>query len=311
MTTTSLRHQALLHGGTSEFLEAAVPFLREGLETDDHVLAVVPEHRLEVLRATLGPDGSGITYVDAAVFYRHPVRTIAAYHDVVAQAAPRRVRALAELDWSRFPEPWEQREWGRYESLVNALFERSGAQVICSYDRTTAPPPVVEDVRRTHQELFEHGPYPVYNDDYTSPERYSADRDRLPLSEVPADADRLPLSSLDDLSEMRAFLSERALRRGLPEDKVGPLCLAANEIATNAVVHGTPPIELRVWHQGGRVYCEVADVGLWHPDVLTGYLPPESAVSGGFGLWSARMLVDLLEIRAGYHGTRVRLQMAC
>ena len=307
---SSLTHQALLHSGMEEFLDAAVPFLRQGLDTDDHILAVVPAPRLEALRDVLGGDGAGIRYVDAAGFYRHPVRTIASYHDVLLQAGERRVRTLAELDWSRRAEPWEHREWGRYEALVNAVFDNSGAQVICSYDRTLAPPQIVEDARRTHPELFEGGLYPAYNDGYTRPEHYSADCDRLPLSEVPADAERLPVTSLD-LTGMRSFLVGRALRMGLPEEKAGPLSMAVNEIATNAVVHGTPPIELRIWHRDGVVYCEVADVGLWHPDVLAGFLPPESAVSGGFGLWSARMLVDLLEIRAGYHGTRVRLQTVC
>ena len=59
------------------------------------------------------------------------------------------------------------------------------------------------------------------------------------------------------------------------------------------------------------LYCEVADIGLWHPDPLTGFLPPETAIDSGFGLWSARLLVDLLAIRAGHHGNRVRLRTSC
>ncbi len=311
MTAASpLLHQALLHGGTEEFLDAAVPFLHEGLATDDRILAVLPHDRQEALRDVLGRDGAGVEFHDATAFYRHPVRTIAAYHDVLRLAGGRRVRALAELDWSRRPQAWEHREWGRYESLVNAVFGHSDARVICSYDRTLAPPPIVEEARRTHPGLFDGGRYPAYNDKYVQPERYGAGCDRLPLPEVPADAERLALASLD-LAPMRSFLTGRALRMGLPQDRVGPLVMAANEIATNAVVHGTPPIELRVWRHGRVLHCEVADVGLWHPDGLTGFLPPESAVSEGFGLWSARILVDLLEIRAGHHGTRVQLRMVC
>ncbi|MEO3786420.1 sensor histidine kinase [Actinocorallia sp. B10E7] len=306
----SLLHQALLHGGTEEFLDAAVPFLREGFAAGDHILAVLPRTRGEALRDVLGKDGSGIGFLDSSEFYRHPVRTIAAYHDVLRQTAPRRLRALAELNWSGRLQEWERREWYRYEALVNAVFNGSNAQVICSYDRSLVPPPVVEQARRTHPELFEGGFHPAYNDRYTRPERYDAGRDRLPLPEMPADADRLPLTSLD-LAPMRSFLTERALRMGLPEDRLGPLCMAVNEIATNAVAHGTPPIEFRIWRQDEALYCEVADIGLWHPDPLAGFLPPESAVESGFGLWSARLLVDLLEIRAGHHGTRVRLRMDC
>lgn len=308
--STALLHQALLHGGTEEFLDAAVPFLHEGLAARDRILAVVPHDRQEALRDVLGRDRKEIEFHDATAFYRHPVRTIAAYNDVLRQAGPRRVRALAELDWSGPAQAWEQREWGRYESLVNAVFGPSNAQVICSYDRTLAPPPVVEEARRTHPDLFEGGHYPAYNDRYVRPERYGAGCDRLPLPEVPAEAERLALTSLD-LAPLRAFLAERGRRMGLPDDKAGSLSMAVTEIATNAVLHGTPPIEFRIWRQGRVLHCEVADVGLWRPDGLAGFLPPESAIAGGFGLWSARMLVDLLEIRAGHHGTRVQLRMVC
>ncbi len=303
-------HQALLHGGITEFLDTAVPFLRGGLEDDDHVLAVVPAARHDALRECLGSDGTEVTFLDAVGFYQHPVRTIATYQDVVVGARPRRVRALAELDWSSRFQEWEYREWYRYEALVNAVFNGSGVRVICSYDRSRVPPPVVEEARRTHPELFEDGPYPSYNDRYAHPARYSSGVDRLPLPEVPDGARRLRLTSLD-LAPLRAFLQERARREGLPEDRTTSLVMAVNEIAANAVIHGTPPIEFRIWRHDRVLHCEVADTGLWHPDGLVGFLPPETATDGGFGLWSARMLVDLLEIRAGYHGTRVQMRMVC
>jgi len=306
----SLVHQALLHSGTEEFLGAAVPFLQEGFATGDRIIAVIPGVRGAALKDALGRDRDKVEFFDATEFYRHPVHTIAAYHDVLRQVGSVRLRTLAELDWKNWDQGWERREWSRYEALVNAVFSGSNAQVICSYDRSLAPPPVVEQARRTHPEIFEGGLHPAYNDDYTRPEHYDAGRDRLPLPEVPADAARLPLISLD-LAPMRSFLTERALRMGLPPDRIAPLCMAVNEIATNAVVHGTPPIEFRVWRWDEALYCEVADVGLWHPDSLTGFLPPETAADSGFGLWSARLLVDLLEIRAGHHGTRVRLRTSC
>lgn len=307
---SSFVHQALLHGGTEEFLQAAVPFLRQGLACDDHVLAVVPRGRQDALRDVMGGECAQLVFLEARSFYQHPVRTIATYHDVVGRVRPRRVRALAELVWDHRVHAWENREWTRYEALVNAVFSGSGAQVICSYDRGRVPPPIVEEARRTHRELFVDGLYPAYNDAYAESAHYSARCDRSALPEAPADAGRLPVESLD-LAPLRSFLQERALRLGLPQDRLGSLVMAVNEVATNAVVHGTPPIEFRIWRDGAVLHCEVADIGLWHPDPLTGFLPPESAAAHGFGLWSARMLVDLLEIRAGHHGTRVLLRMAC
>lgn len=304
--TETLVHRALLYGAEEEFLAAAVPFLQEGLGTGDHILAVIPQVNSDAVRDVMGGDCKDINFIDSVTFYGHPVRTISAYHDVVTGVAPRRVRALAEPNWLGRSN-LEIKEWGRYEALVNAAFGKSGAQVICPYDRRVLPPKVIDEAQRTHPEMLAGGYYPLYNDKYTEPEPYSAAVDRSPIPAAPIGAARFNIESLD-LAPMRAFLEDRATSLGLDRQRLGNLRTAVNEIATNAVVHGTPPIDLIVWRQDNALFCEVADIGLWHPADLVGFLPPESATCRGFGLWSARMLVDVIQIRAGYNGTRVRIR---
>ncbi|MEO5875499.1 MAG: sensor histidine kinase [Streptosporangiaceae bacterium] len=305
MTGETLVHRALLYGGEEEFLAAAVPFLQEGLGESDHVLAVVPPMNEIALRDVLGTDMNSVVFINSLDFYLHPVRTIAQYNDLVREVAPRRLRALAEPSW-RGRSAAEMSEWGRYESIVNAAFGRSGAQVICPYDRREISPAIREACMSTHPELLEGGYYPAYNTDYTVPESFNANVDREPLVPAPPGTDRILIESAD-LCAVRAFISERASRRRMNPADLNHLLIAANEVATNAVTHGTPPIELMVWTQGDSLVCEVADIGLWHPEELVGFLPPENANSIGFGLWGARMLVDLIQVRAGFHGTRVRI----
>ncbi|MCD0451395.1 sensor histidine kinase [Actinocorallia sp. API 0066] len=302
--TQDLLHQALLYGKDEEYLATAVPYLREGLAADAMIIAAIPNRCYTAVRDVMGDVMD--MYAPAEDFYRHPVRTIAQYLDIVrgAQAEGRPVRALAEVQWGGAS--WQTREWGRYESLVNTVFENRGVSVICSYDRRVVGDEVVDHARRTHPELLEGGMFPAYNNAFEHTELYNARCDKTPLPPVPAEAVRMSVGSLD-LAGLRAFVKDHATRRGMSAAVIARFVTAVNEVATNAVRHGTPPVEVALWAGADDVLCEVADIGLWHPDELAGYLPPENANSPSFGLWSARMLVDLIEIRAGYHGTRVRL----
>ncbi|HEU5159123.1 MAG TPA: anti-sigma factor RsbA family regulatory protein [Streptosporangiaceae bacterium] len=304
---TSLIHRALVYSGEREFLAAAVPFLRAGLTADDVVLVAASPPRLDRVRRALGAAAEPVLFLDVAEWYRHPVRTIAAYDQFLRAQAPRRVRALAELDWADRRRR-EAREWARYEAVVNEVFGTSGARALCAYDRHATAPGMLAEVRRTHRELVEDG-RPRSSADYTDPGRLFAEFDREPLPLPPPPVfDSLPIES-DDLHEVRAFVAARAARHGLPGRALSALLVAVTELAANAVKHGTPPMAVRLWADGPDLVCEVADCGLWRPDALLGFVPPAAATSGGFGLWGVRMLADAVQVRAGWDGTVVRLRM--
>ncbi|MDX6743675.1 sensor histidine kinase [Actinocorallia sp. A-T 12471] len=304
MTGAALQHQALLYGKDEEYLATAVPYVREGLDQDAMIIAAIPRRCYDAVRDVLGDVIS--VFADAEHFYRHPVRTISQYMDIVRTAQGRPVRALAEVAWQGRA-PWEAREWGRYESLVNTVFDNRGVSVICSYDRRVIGEDIESEARRTHPQLLDGGMFPAYNDSYEHTEVYNSRCDKTPLPPVPADAARRDVTSLD-LAGMRAFVKDHCTRSGMSPLVMGRFITAINEIATNALTHGTPPVQVILWTTHDTAFCEVADIGLWHPDELESYLPPESANAPSFGLWSARMLVDLVEIRAGWHGTQVRLR---
>lgn len=302
-----IEHNALLYEGLGEYLTTTAPYLRAGLEAENVLLAVVPEPRLSALRDTMGRDGESVVFIDAGVFYQHPVRTIKEYDSTVRQFAPRRLRVVAEPIWLG-RNPAETVEWARYESLVNVAFATSGAHVICAYDRTVVPPEVIEHARRTHPQLID-GQAEYRSRDYREPESFGADCDRLPRTPAPDDADYLPFATERDLQAVREFVRERTARRELAAETARGLLTAVTEVATNALRHGTPPMGIRVWADADELVCEVSDHGFWQPGSLTGFVPPESALQTGFGLWTVRLLVDFVRLHTGWDGTFVRLHV--
>lgn len=297
-----LMHQALMYDDRPEFLSVAMPFLRAGLRDNAAVLAVVPAGNLEALRDSLGSDASYVRFIDAAQWYDHPVRTIRDYCDFVESSAPRRVHALAEPVWFGRSRQ-EIVEWTRYEAVVNRAFARSGAHVICGYDRQTLPPEILDAAQRTHPDLLV-GARRQKSRVFTPPESFGASCDRSPLPPVPAHAETLRLESAD-LAPLRQGIRDEAERHGMDPAAAGAFVTAAVEVAANAVQHGTPPMAAKFWVEAGRLHCEVADFGHWRPDALIGFLPREPGT--GLGMWGARLLTDLVQVRTGWSGTVVRL----
>ena len=296
-------HRALLYGGEDEFLAAAVPFLRDGLEAEDTVLAVVPEPNMMALRGTLGPDAEPVMFVDADQFYLHPVRTISEYHKIVLGSVPKRVWALAEPVWLGRTRQ-ETTEWERYEAIVNAAFATSGAQVICPYDTRKIGYGVIEAARRTHPVLIQgQGPYSSRH--YDEPEHFATLIDQDPLPPPPGRPEVMGLAESEDFRDLRAFVGDHAIMLGMSGEAIRPYLMAVCEVATNAVRHGAPPMEVRTWAQDGDLVTEVVDYGHWRPEPLIGHLPP--APGTGIGLWGVRLLADTVELRTGWGGTVVRI----
>ena len=123
-----------------------------------------------------------------------------------------------------------------------------------------------------------------------------------PMNEMKFTAEELP--------GVRRFIAVRARRYDVDEDLIGDLVIAVNEIATNAVRHGSPHAELRIWAEGGRVIAEVRDSGTWRFSAEPGGSPPPPDAEGGMGIWVARQICSNVHIRTGINGTVVRLELS-
>ena len=112
----------------------------------------------------------------------------------------------------------------------------------------------------------------------------------------------------DTLAGIRALVAEHARAAGVSELRAGDLVLATHEVATNSIRHGGGEGVLRVWHDRDTVICEVSDRGRLD-EPLAGRARPELDADGGWGLWLANQLCDLVQLRALPDGNVVRLHL--
>lgn len=115
--------------------------------------------------------------------------------------------------------------------------------------------------------------------------------------------------TLQDLHAVRALVTGHAARFGLSEERASSFVLAVHEVAANSVQHGGGHGILRLWQDGDLLICEVRDRGVIDPARFEAAPPPPEQTAGR-GLWLARQLCDLVELRAGPTGSVVRLQIS-
>jgi anti-sigma regulatory factor (Ser/Thr protein kinase) len=293
MDVTPLRHDALFYDGVGDLVDRLAPFVLDGLDRGDAVVAVLPPPNLAALRGALGRDGTGVDFIDASEWYRRPVPTIDRYHrSLLAKQALGHpaVRVIGEVQFGAAPDDW--RAWTKYEAAINRAFASWSAWIICPYSARTLPAEVLADAERTHAHIHAGGRRS------TSTPYQPAERVIVSLA-VPPGAAGDPALSLD-LSEAphRARVAVAGLARqiGFDRSRIAEVALCVAEVVANAHLHGGGPVTLRAWAGAGRLICEVADGGSRDVDPLAGYLPPDPHRVGGRGLWIARHLADQVEL---------------
>jgi anti-sigma regulatory factor (Ser/Thr protein kinase) len=299
-----LEHDALLFGSDDALVDALVPWLREGLDNGESaVLATTPPHT-DRFRDVLGTDEASVSFIPADDVYVQPAQTIAAWRRVLADAAANRVvrtRIVGEIPFGANHD--EQTAWTRYESALNAVFERSSAWIVCPYDERQLPTDVIDQAWRTHPTIWHPTRRP--SDRYELPDRLLREIAEPPRAVTGPPSLELAIDGhLSDLREsVRAAGREAYLRRARVEE----LVLAVTELAGNTVRHGGGGGRLALWITEEGVVCEVRDRGGGVNDPLAGFLPPEPGASDGMGLWIARQLSDSFAIAVDDEGTTVRI----
>jgi anti-sigma regulatory factor (Ser/Thr protein kinase) len=113
---------------------------------------------------------------------------------------------------------------------------------------------------------------------------------------------------LGDLRTVRAVVAGAARGWGLPEARVADLILATGEVAANSVRHGGGHGTMRVWYDRDAAVCEIRDAG-YIDKPLAGREPPQGGGAGGYGLWLANQVCDLVQVRSSPAGTTIRLHV--
>jgi anti-sigma regulatory factor (Ser/Thr protein kinase) len=121
-----------------------------------------------------------------------------------------------------------------------------------------------------------------------------------------------PLNQAFDASSLyalRAAVAAHAAAAGLGRSQVYDVTAVAHELAANAVVHGAGHGQLRLWTEGGFLFCQISDDGRdasagqpalpGPPDDVAAPWPAEH----GHGLWLVRQVADHVGIGRGPSGT--------
>lgn len=300
-------HRALLYAAPGEFVAAAGPYVREGVEAGDSVIAVTTRANIRALREELGDLAELVDFDNSEDWYsRSPSRTLRLYRRWLSRAPEGAdLRVLGEQMWLARSDA-ERCEWQRYEAFANITFRSPRTKVLCTYNATQLPDSVFEHVYDTHPEVV-YGDHLTESRTFTDPATFAATLDSTPLE--PWNGPALE-AELEELRDLRTLVGAEASRAGLDTERTVDMAVAVNEVATNALKHAGGHGRVRIWTEAAQVICEVSDSGPGFSDPFTGHAPPAARDAPGWGLWASRQLCDLVQLRSGDDGTVVRLHMS-
>jgi anti-sigma regulatory factor (Ser/Thr protein kinase) len=307
------RHEALLYAGEDEFMTGVLGFVREGMAEREPVLVVVAEPKLDALRRALGADAGDapVVFADMDEVGANPARIIPAWQEFLERhaGAGGRVRGVGEPICAERAGA-ELAECHRHEELLNVAFPEADFTLLCPYDVATLDAAVVEQARRTHPFVRDGAAAAgVASEGFPGVASLAQ-----PSSEPLPEPDGAVVQHAFDrwsLGELRRMVQACAVGAGIARERVLDLVLAANEVATNSVVHGGGDGVLRIWREPAAVVCEVHDAGSGIADPLAGRRRPHPGEQGGRGLWLANQLGDLVQLRVldGHGVVRVHMRV--
>src|SRR5688500_2640473 len=301
-------HDALLYDSVDELTGAAVPFLQEGLAAGDAAVIAAGARTVGVLAEALDEDPRVHGLERSAVQRARPPTAITAFRRLAERCLAEgisRVRVVGEVDFGRTERDWL--EWQRYEAVINVALAAWPLWGLCVFDTQRLPEQVLTSALRTHPTLVSpesRGSNPLFGD----PVRYlrSLPVPPEPLENTPP---RLAAFDVSDFLGLRhAVAAELATADASPK-VLEDFLVVVDEMTSNAVRHGHPPVDVALWISSDRLVCTIRDRGQGWDDPLAGYEPAHGGdlSRGGMGLWLARQLCVHVDITHHGEGVSVRL----
>lgn len=290
-------HDALFFGSTDELAAATVPFVREGLAAGDAVVVAASATTADVVRTAVDGDERVRVVERADSYARRTPAAVTRFRrlaDELAATGASRVRVIGETDFGSTHREWL--EWQRYEAVINHALAGWPLWGLCVFDTTRLPDQVLDAVARTHPTVLA-GRTRTANPRFVDPATYLRG---LPVLPEPLQGTR-PRLAVDDVADpiaLRHAVVAELSAVGGPRETVEDFLLAVDEMVSNAVRHGAPPVGLRLWTSAERVVCTVSDSGPGPTDPFAGFGPAHGVdlSRGGMGLWLARQLCDHVDI---------------
>jgi len=197
--------------------------------------------------------------------------------------------------------------WTELDAALNVALADVAATVLCLYPQLPLHLEVLDAARRNHPLVLADGVL-RHNPEHRGAREVLTDRGGVPAPALLGPPDVAMGFDTWQLVDVRDTVARAAQAAGCDRDRVADLVVAVNEVATNAVEHGSGDAHLALWTDGRReLLCEVHDGGRLG-DPLPGLRAPHPSDPRGRGLWIARQLCDLLHVWGDDTGTHVRIR---
>ncbi|MGD9987898.1 ATP-binding protein [Pseudonocardia sp.] len=301
-------HEGVPFGSPAGLAAQLAPRLRDAIEAEGPVVAVLDVPERDALRSELGDAAGHVEFLAPADVYRLPAFTVAVrwarlsrrtvpggYATVVAQHVTDLVDGGPGY-------------WARLDAALDVALPGLPVEVLCPF-----PDDVDELALRgsTHRTLLSSG-HSVPGLGYRTPLDVVAEFPPPPPPDLGRPVETREFA-LDGLGELRRAVATVAADAGLSTERVADFVLAVNEIASNSVEHGPGAGTLRLWRlgdgPGAFVVAEVHDSGRMHVP-FPGLVAPPPSGARGRGLWLASELSDVLQVWSdGGTGTVIRVTM--
>jgi anti-sigma regulatory factor (Ser/Thr protein kinase) len=305
-------HRALIAYSDADLVTGAGAFVAEGLRVGQPVVVACTAATADLLRPALA-DAATVVWAEwSDVFGSGAAAAVTAVRRLAERHrrgdGDHLVRVVLEPQPGEDPDHW--REWQRYEAVLDHEVGDEPLLTLCVTDTRRVPPTLVATARATHP-LLVVGERERPNPAHVDPADFL---ESLPVPHEPLE-DTEPLLRADavrDLRGLRRELADRAADAKLApgsEPALEDFLLAVDEMTTNALRHGRPPVSLRLWASSERLVCTITDRGAGFEDPFIGYGPAHGSdlSLGGMGLWLARQLCDHVDITPDGDGVHVRL----
>jgi anti-sigma regulatory factor (Ser/Thr protein kinase) len=303
-----LGHAVGFYDSDAELLGRLIPVVTAGLERGEPVAVAVRPSTMEAIYDRVGslpgllqlasPEG-----LDGGSGQTLAVRRARELRELTATAGP--VTVITE-HWNRF-DGVDGGFWTELDAAMNVALSDLPVQMTCFFPEMPLHLEILDGAHRNHPLLLTRGAL-QHNPRYQPPHVVLAERP-VPAPVLLGPPDQHLVFGAWQLNDVRASIESAMLAAAFGRDRAEDVVLAVNEVATNAVEHGSGEAHLSMWAAPECFVFEVHDHGTLR-DPLPGLHAPHPSEPRGRGVWIARQLCDSLHVWADGTGTHVRMRAA-
>jgi hypothetical protein len=294
-----------MYSGNQGFLDAVVPFVRDGIERAQPVMVAVIRTRIDPLRVALGADAEQVEFVDMAELGSNPANIIPAWRTFVERhsAGGEPIRGVGEPIWAGRRRA-EVEECQFHEALLNlAIAPDVPLWLLCPYDVDQLDPGVLDEAHRSHPAIVEGDHYrgsTTYGGAYHVGAMFGRE-----LAPAAGPVRNLVVTG-NDGHQVADWVRRWAEASGLSATRSGRLAAAMRAITQANVNRPGRSEVLQIWQDGPALICQIHDAGHVQ-DPLIGRRPEGQDNPRGRALRLANKMCDLVQVRSGAGGTTVRV----